>query len=758
MAAPWTADRHADPERQLRIGYLAADFRDETIAVGMQPVLSWHDRATHALFCYSDVEAEDVVSWRLRAKDAVWSNISHLSDEQLVARIREDRIDILVELCGHRAGGKRMPALARKPAPVQASWLGYPGTTGLAAIDYRISDSRNAPPGAEAHYTEKLVRLPAGELCFGPDLWRIGDAPAARPSHASLAFGSAHDLENLTPQTLALWSRVLRGAPGSVLLLAAPAAAKEHLAAELTAVGIDTGKFELVVRAAGEARLSWYDRIDISLDAIPLAMPSTTLHSLWAGVPVVTLRGSTAASRSRASLLEELELEELVATDEDAYVAIACGLAHDRPRLARLREGLRGQLERSALLDAEGFTRALESAYRSMWRGYCAGRPAAPIQVDGPAPRRRVRHAPAARHTQSRRAPCRVVLDGVFYQDHSSGIARVWSSLLDEWVRSGFAAQLVLLDREGSAPLIPGVRRRVVAKHSYDRLAQDRAMLQAVCDAENATVFVSSYYTRPLGAPSVMMAYDMIPEVFGVDLRAPEWQEKAECIANVRRYIAISASTARDLSDFYPAIDPARITVAHCGVAALFHPGEAGEVEAFRRRHGVAKPYFLLVGGRAGYKNARAFFRAFGMLADRQRFAVVRVGGEQAPDAEEQALCAGSDLHMLRLDDEELRLAYAGAVALVFPSAYEGFGMPVAEAMACGCPVITTSSASLPEVAGDAAIMVAPTDVDELADALARIQLPAMRSELVELGLLQARRFSWTRMAETVAKVLSECE
>ena len=268
-------------------------------------------------------------------------------------------------------------------------------------------------------------------------------------------------------------------------------------------------------------------------------------------------------------------------------------------------------------------------------------------------------------------------------------------------------------------------------------------------------LFRSTYYSRPLVTPSVMMIYDMIPEVFGIDLLAPEWQEKAACIANARRFVAISGSTARDLSDMYPGIDPQRITVAHCGVAGLFRPASAEEIEGFRRRRGIVKPYFLLVGGRGGgYKNVGAFFRALTMPPNRQRFAVAWVGGEHPLDAAEQALRAGSEVHLLRLDDEELRLAYGGAVALAFPSAYEGFGMPVAEAMACGCPVVTTSSASLPEVTGDAAIRVVATDVEELADALVRVQRAEVRLDLAERGLAQARRFSWARMAGIVADVL----
>lgn len=753
MAADWPPGKSGGSERALRIGFLAPDFRHPAIACGLQPVLAWHDRALHSIFCYSDVEAEDVVSWRLRGKDVTWANTSGLDDERLAARIREDRIDILVDMGGHRMGGRRMPVLARRPAPVQATWLGYAGTTGLPAIDYRITGARNAPPGTDAWYTEKLVRLPAGELSFRPDRWCAGRGSMSRPPDAPIVFGSLHQLDSLTPDTLALWSRLLHRVPDAMLLLAVPEGAIDFLSARLAAAGIGTHRTELVECIAGRAAPSLLERIDVCLDAVPCACPATVLHSLWMGTPVVAMRGATEAANSRASLLEELGLAEWAAADEDAYVATAAALAGDRPRLRRLREDLRGALERSPVLDAEGFTRGLESAFRLMWRRYCAGQPAGPLRIEAPGRARPERPSPGLR---AQSGPCRVVVDGVFFQDYSSGIGRLWSSLLGEWSRSGFAENVVLLDRGGSAPKIGGVRRRVVARHSYGQLAQDREALQRACDAERATVFVSTYYTRPLSAPSMMMVYDMIPEVFGVDLRAPAWQEKTECILNARRYVAISASTARDLSDIYPAIDPRRIRVAHCGVAPHFRPGGAGEIDAFRRRHGIAKPYFLLVGGRGGgYKNARAFFRAFALLPERSRFAVVWVGGEQPLDAEESALCAGSEVYPLRLGDEELRSAYGAAAALAFPSAYEGFGMPVVEAMACACPVVTTSSASLPEVAGDAAIMVTPTDIDELAQALQRVLRPSVRDDLVRRGLVQAQNFSWSRMAEIVAAELA---
>ena len=745
-----------DAERKLRVGYLCPDFRDPGVRYFIEPVLACHERSRIEVVCYSDALAEDPFSWRLRARHPTWHAIAPLDHAELAQRIRQDRIDILVDLAGHGAGGVRMALLAMKPAPVQVSWLGDQAPSGLDAIDYRIADWHGCPEGDERWHSERLVRMPGAQWCFHPDFDAPDPGPLPARNNGAVTFGSFAELAALTPRVIALWAGLLRRLPGSKLLLSA--AELERLPTPITdqfqAQGVAAARLEFAGRAQADPGLALHRRVDLCLDAFPGSSAAPTCHALWMGVPVVALRGATLAARCGSGILAALGLEELIGSDEEEYATTAAALAADLGRLEQLRGELRPRLAQSPLAAAERFTLELESAYRRMWRDWCARVPARDLRIEP------VSEAPQAAMAKPAHAPRRdgytVVVDGVFFQEHNTGIARVWRSLLGEWVASGFARRIVLLDRGETAPKIDGFRRRSVAKHAYARLAEDRAMLQRVCDEERAAVFISTYYSTPLVTPVVMLAYDMIPEALGMDLAEAEWQEKEHCIRRATRYVAISASTARDLHGFFPWIAADRIRVAYPGLDASFRPVRAQEVESFKQRLRITRPYFLLVGARDGYKNAIAFFASLARLPDRARYGIVCVGGEDDLQPEQRAACAGCELHLLRLGDGDLRLALGGAIALVYPTIYEGFGMPIAEAMGSGCPVITAPFASLPEVAGDAAIIVNPYDQAAFAEALVSVQQPRLRAELIARGAARSRMFSWTRMAESLAAALSE--
>ena len=347
----------------------------------------------------------------------------------------------------------------------------------------------------------------------------------------------------------------------------------------------------------------------------------------------------------------------------------------------------------------------------------------------------------------------RIIIDGVFFQLYKTGIARLWQSLLEEWVDNGFAKHIILLDRAGTAPEIPGIHYRAVPPYDYAETDADRKILQHICDEEEADLFISTYYTTPLSTPSVFMAYDMIPEVMQWDLRHPMWKEKHYAIKYASAYIAISQNTAQDLVKFFPDISLESVTVALCGVKHSFCPASVEEINHFKTKYGITKPYFLVV-GTGGYKNTELFLQAFAQLQSKQGFEMVVTGGDPFLTQEWRAYTSGSVVHMVQLNDEELKAAYSGAIALVYPSKYEGFGLPVLEAMVCGCPVITCANASIPEVAGEAALYVKDDDINEMANALCDVQKPAIRRSLIAAGLEQAKKFSWSNMAQTVSSVL----
>ena len=348
-----------------------------------------------------------------------------------------------------------------------------------------------------------------------------------------------------------------------------------------------------------------------------------------------------------------------------------------------------------------------------------------------------------------------IIIDAVFFQYYNTGIARVWKSLLAEWAATDFGKRLLVLDRSGKAPRISGLRYLDFPAHDYANTSLDQQLIQKICDYKGAKLFVSTYYTSPLTTPSVLLVYDMIPEMLKADLNHPMWIEKGHSIEAASSYICISANTAKDLLRFYPKISPDTVSVSHTGVS--FQQPNTERLSAFRRKYGIDRPYFLISGGRGSYKNVIQFFEAFAKFNDeRERFAVVCTGPGESLQPEFAALAGNASVHLLDLPDEELECAYAGAIALVYPSLYEGFGMPIIEAMACGCPVITCPNGPIPEVAGEAAIFVSSGDVDGMSRALRHIQQASERDSLIAKGFERAALFSWGKMSNEIAAQMTK--
>jgi len=364
-------DNEPDPDRPLRVGYVSADFRHHACAFYSEPLLAAHDTSQFEVVGYSQVAHPDEVTERIRSHTQLWREVRRMSDDQLANQIRADKIDILVDMSLHTTDN-RLLVFARKPAPVQVTWLGYASTSGMRAIDYRITDAYHDPIGETDHFfTEESIRLETC-WCFDPR----SNEPAVNALPAStkgfITFGSMNNFCKTNDALLELWARLLRDVEGSRLLILSDADSHQKRTLDLFEQhGVHSDRIDFPSRRPRPQYLELFHQIDIALDMIPYNGVTTTLDALWMGVPVMTLAGQTCVSRTGLSLLTSAGLPELVARNVDEYVDIASSLAFDLTRLSSLRKTLRDRLRSSILMDAPRFARQMEQAYRAMWRRWC---------------------------------------------------------------------------------------------------------------------------------------------------------------------------------------------------------------------------------------------------------------------------------------------------------------------------------------------------------------------------------------------------
>jgi protein O-GlcNAc transferase len=367
-------DQSRDPERRLRVGYVSPHFSGHCQSFFTTPLFAHHQREEVEVYAYAAVGHPDSFTDMLRSTVDVWRDVSRLSLTEVAEQVRADRIDVLVDLTMHMQKGM-LEVFAHRPAPVQICWLAYPGTTGVRAIDYRITDRYLDPPElGDGPYSERSVVLPETFWCYDP--LTSEPEPGELPAFANgyVTFGCLNHFRKLNDDVFELWAAVLAEVPDSrLLLLAPPGEPRTRVREVFQRTGVDKSRIIFTDRCSRADYLALYRRIDLGLDSVPYAGHTTSLDAFWMGVPVLTLVGPTVVGRAGLSMAMNLGLRELVTRTAADYVATAQSLAEDVERLAELRRGLRARMQASPLMDAQRFATSLEAAYRAAWRILCAG-------------------------------------------------------------------------------------------------------------------------------------------------------------------------------------------------------------------------------------------------------------------------------------------------------------------------------------------------------------------------------------------------
>jgi protein O-GlcNAc transferase len=364
-----------DPDRRLRVGYVSPDFRTHVVMQCFLPLLSNHNHENVEIFCYANVPRPDATTEILRGHADAWRDIVRMTDEEVADMIRQDRIDILVDLAGHTAGN-RLLVFAYQPAPIQITYQGYPATSGLTAMTHRMTDAFADPPGmTESFHSEQMIRLPRAGWSWrqpkdSPDL---APMPALATGHVT--FGSFNHFAKINPPLLKLWAEILHAAPKSRLQINGSSLGYESVRRRVLEImhnlGIESHRLDLRPPAPEGEYYPRYNQTDIALDTYPYHGTTTTFDTLWMSVPMITLAGPSHISRVGVSLLTQLGLTDLVAQTPSDYIRIAADLARDLPRLADLRSQVRPRMLNSPLMDCPSFARDVENAYRTTWRTWC---------------------------------------------------------------------------------------------------------------------------------------------------------------------------------------------------------------------------------------------------------------------------------------------------------------------------------------------------------------------------------------------------
>ncbi|MDP9175146.1 MAG: tetratricopeptide repeat protein [Planctomycetota bacterium] len=372
-------DNDRSENRRIKIGYASPDFRDHVVGQNLLPLLREHDHQQFEIFCYANVQKPDMITEKFQSYADQWRNLVGKNDEQAAEMIRADQIDILVDLSLHMANN-RMLVFARKPAPIQVTFGGYPGTTGLRTIDYRLTDRFLDPPEIGApFYTEETVRLPHSFWCYDPGSMDVADAPLPGPlpalSSGSITFGCLNNFCKVNDHVLQLWGQTLQAIENSrLLMLAPPGRPRRRVLDQLKNHGVDESRVEFVELQPRKSYLATYQRIDMGLDTFPYNGHTTSLDSLWMGVPVISLIGQTVVGRAGWSQMSNLDLTEFAAHSWPQFVDIAVKWSADLQLLSNLRATLRGRMQRSPLTNCKVFARDVEAAYREMWSRWRSSR------------------------------------------------------------------------------------------------------------------------------------------------------------------------------------------------------------------------------------------------------------------------------------------------------------------------------------------------------------------------------------------------